>query len=98
MPVDYDAPRTRPEDTEPEAIDEVAVAQARVSAQRTPDAELDLAEADSFELPGADLSDQSLVIEVTPQQPDEFTCLGCYLVRHRSQLRDTARGLCLDCA
>lgn len=98
MPVDYDAPRTRPDDAEPEAIEEVAVAQARVASRRTPDAELDVADADSFELPGADLSDQSLVIEVTPQQVDEFTCLGCFLVRHRSQLRDPAHGLCLDCA
>lgn len=98
MPVDYDAPRTRPDDTEPEAIEEVAVAQARVASRRTPDAELDVADTDTFELPGADLSDQSLVVEVTPQQADEFTCLGCFLVRHRSQLRDPARGLCLDCA
>jgi hypothetical protein len=98
MPVDYDAPRTRTEDTEPETIEEVTVAQARVAARQSADTALEIAELESFELPGADLSDQSLVIEVTPQQADEFTCLGCFLVRHRAQLRDSARGLCLDCA
>lgn len=98
MPVDYDAPRTRTEDSEPDSIEEVAVAQAQVASRRPVDAELELVEAESFELPGADLSDQSLVVEVRPQQADEFTCLGCFLVRHRAQLRDSARSLCLDCA
>jgi hypothetical protein len=35
---------------------------------------------------------------VQPQRADEFTCLGCFLVRHRSQLVDREHTLCVDCA
>ncbi len=97
MPVDYDAPRTQDDGSETEPIEEITSAQARATANRaTPG--LGDTETDEFELPGADLSDLHLVIEVKPQQSNEFTCTGCYLVRHRTQLRDPARLLCVDCA
>jgi hypothetical protein len=37
---------------------------------------------------------------VLPQQRDEFTCAGCYLVIHRSRLAAHHHGqpLCKDCA
>jgi len=35
---------------------------------------------------------------VVPPQPTEFICKKCYLVKHRSQLKDKARMLCRDCA
>ena len=37
-------------------------------------------------------------VKVVPQQPTEFTCRNCYLVKHRSQLADKKRMLCRDCA
>ncbi len=41
---------------------------------------------------------ESLTVKVVPEQPDEFTCRRCFLVKHRSQLRDRKRRLCADCA
>ena len=57
--------------------------------------------AESFELPGADLSHEELTVRVLPQQSDEFTCAGCFLVRHRSQIaeqRANGNAYCYDCA
>jgi hypothetical protein len=62
--------------------------------------DLDEAEADSFELPGADLADEELSVAVVPMRADEFRCSRCFLVHHRSQ-RVTARDgstICRDCA
>jgi hypothetical protein len=41
---------------------------------------------------------EALSVKVVPQQPTEFTCRNCYLVKHRSQLADKKRMLCRDCA
>lgn len=57
--------------------------------------------AESFELPGADLSKEELTVFVVPPQDDEFTCTFCFLVKHISQLSpdsDPSAPLCLDCA
>jgi hypothetical protein len=37
---------------------------------------------------------------VLPAQEDEFTCVSCFLVKHRSQLdhEDAAGPICKDCA
>jgi hypothetical protein len=45
-----------------------------------------------------DLRDESLAVKVVPPQANEFTCSNCYLVKHRSQLKDKAKMLCRDCA
>ena len=50
------------------------------------------------ELPGADLSHETLSVEVTPRQADEFTCTGCFLVQHESRRSAPAADLCRDCA
>lgn len=97
MTVDYDAPRRTPVDAE-EPLDELAV---RRNDSTT--AVLDLDETDvaeSYELPGADLSDEELVVRVMPKRADEFTCRSCFLVHHRSRLaRGTNRqSVCTDCA
>jgi hypothetical protein len=34
---------------------------------------------------------------VLPKQPGEFVCQSCFLVKHPSQLADSARMLCRDC-
>ena len=45
-----------------------------------------------------ELRDESMAVKVVPPQPNEFTCRKCYLVKHRSQLKDKAKMLCRDCA
>jgi Domain of unknown function (DUF4193) len=54
--------------------------------------------ADSFVLPGADLSHETFAVEVTPRQADEFTCSACFLVQHVSRRSSPAADLCSDCA
>jgi hypothetical protein len=74
---------------------------ARSTAAQSPKVDLDEAEAaDTFELPGADLSDEELTVAVLPIQRDEFRCSRCFLVHHRSQLAGERNGqpLCRDCA
>ena len=96
MATDYDAPRKTDDDSESiEALKE-----------RVPDSasgSIDADDADnpgSFELAGADLSDLDLDIVVLPPQADEFTCVNCFLVMHRSQIHHTEKlgPVCLECA
>ena len=97
MTVDYDAPRRATVDAE-ESLDELAVGR-----NETTSSVIDLDEADvaeSYVLPGADLSDEELVVRVIPKQADEFTCSSCFLVHHRSRLARGRNGesICTDCA
>jgi hypothetical protein len=96
MATDYDAPRKSDDDTESiEALKE-----------RVPDnlsGTVDVDDADNpagFELAGADLSDLDLDVVVLPAQSDEFTCMSCFLVKHRSQLshEDKSGPICKECA
>ena len=59
-----------------------------------------LPHAESLELPGADLSNEALTVQVVPKQEDEFTCSVCFLVHHRSQLASAKNGvyICTECA
>ena len=41
---------------------------------------------------------EPLAVKVVPPQPTEFVCKKCYLVKHRSQLKDPKKMLCRDCA
>lgn len=41
---------------------------------------------------------EPLAVKVVPQQPTEFVCKKCFLVKHRSQLADKKRVFCRDCA
>jgi hypothetical protein len=41
---------------------------------------------------------ETLSVKVVPQQPTEFVCRKCYLVKHRSQLADKKKMYCRDCA
>ncbi|MDX2375340.1 DUF4193 domain-containing protein [Microbacterium sp. LRZ72] len=96
MATDYDAPRKSEDESESiEALKE-----------RVPDkmsGSVDAEDADNpggFELPGADLSDMELDVVVLPPQEDEFTCVSCFLVKHRSQVdhEDSIGFICRDCA
>ena len=96
MATDYDAPRKNDDDSESiEALKE-----------RVPDkmsGVVDVDDSDNpggFELPGADLSDLDLDVVGLPPQADEFTCVNCFLVKHRSQIdHETKLGsICLECS
>lgn len=96
MATDYDAPRKSEEENESiEALKE------RVPDKLSGSAESEDADNPSgFELPGADLSDVDLDVVVLPPQLDEFTCVSCFLVKHRSQIDHEEDGgyMCRECA
>jgi hypothetical protein len=93
MTVDYDAPR-RPAVEADESLDELAIRRTDAATSVVDIDETDVAE--SYELPGADLSDEELVVRVIPKKADEFTCSSCFLVHHRSRLAHDS--VCTDCA
>ena len=41
---------------------------------------------------------EAIDTKVVPMQETEFMCRNCFLVKHRSQLKDKTRMLCRDCA
>ena len=95
MATDYDAPRKSEDDSESiEALKE------RVPEGRPSAGDVEDADNPGFELGGDDLSDVELDVVVLPAQNDEFTCMSCFLVKHRSQLDNTdASGpICKECA
>ncbi len=97
MTVDYDAPRRAPVDAD-ESLDDLA---GRRNDATTAIADIDEPDVvESYELPGADLSDEELIVRVVPKQHDEFTCSSCFLVHHRSRLARGRNGdsICTDCA
>ena len=96
MATDYDAPRKTEEDQSEESIEELKARRHDKNSGKVDEDEAEAAE--SFELPGADLSHEELAVEVKPKQEDEFTCMSCFLVHHRSQLADEKKMICRDCA
>ena len=99
MATDYDAPRrTETDDVSEDSLEEL---KARRNEAQSAVVDVDESEsAESFELPGADLSGEELSVRVVPKQADEFTCSSCFLVHHRSRLA-TEKGammVCMDCA
>ena len=98
MATDYDAPRKTDDDLAEESLEELKARRNDSAAAVVDVDESDLAEI--LELPGADLSGESLTVQVLPRQADEFTCSRCFLVRHRSQLAGERSGalICRECA
>jgi Domain of unknown function (DUF4193) len=98
MSTDYDTPRRTENDDVPE--DSMEDLTGRRSEARLAVVDVDESElAESFELPGADLSGEELSVRVIPKQADEFTCSSCFLVHHRSRLASEKDGImiCTDC-
>lgn len=95
MATDYDAPRKNDEET-----DSIEALKERVPAKGASAIDSEDSDNPGFELAGADLSDIELDVVVLPQQDDEFTCVNCFLVRHRSQMDHmTDLGpICRECA
>jgi Domain of unknown function (DUF4193) len=99
MATDYDAPRvTESDDLAEESLDELAARRRNDATTAVLDVD-DRDGADSFELPGADLSGEELTVRVVPKQADEFTCASCFLVQHRHRLamQKDGRLTCADC-
>ncbi|MGW4339154.1 DUF4193 domain-containing protein [Rhodococcus koreensis] len=96
MATDYDAPRVTESDESTDTSLEQLTASRKDTQSPTVDVE-DTDTAESFELPGADLSGEELTVRVLPKQADEFTCTSCFLVHHRSRLADAAQLTCRDC-
>jgi len=98
MATDYDAPRKTDDELAEDSLEELKAQRASKAASSVDVDEVELAE--NLELPGADLSDESLTVRVIPRQADEFTCAKCFLVHHRSQLASEVDGrtICRDCA
>ncbi|RZL82938.1 MAG: DUF4193 domain-containing protein [Rhodococcus sp. (in: high G+C Gram-positive bacteria)] len=97
MATDYDAPRVTDSDDTADTSLEQLTAGRKESQSPVVDVE-DSDTAESFELPGADLSGEEFTVRVIPKQTDEFTCTSCFLVHHRSRLADGEQLICRDCA
>ena len=94
---------TRPAGTSPTKPSEDSLEELKARRNEAQSAVVDIDEGDtaeSFELPGADLSGEELTVKVIPKQADEFTCSVCFLVQHRSRLSSDTGGrlVCVDCA
>lgn len=98
MATDYDAPRNKEEDLATDSLEELKARRSENTKGTVDVDETDIAE--NLELPGADLSKESLSVKVLPKQQDEFTCSVCFLVHHRSQYVSGGPGqeVCRDCA
>ncbi len=94
---DYDARRVT--DTESSDIGSLRELATTLPERSTAVVDQDPDDVHFFEVPGADLSAEELSITVIPQQADEFTCSSCFLVQHRSRLRNSGPGgaICADC-
>lgn len=98
MATDYDAPRKQDEELKTDSLDELKARRSDSNSGSVDEDETIAAE--EFELPGADLSNVELSVDVIPAQDDEFTCSQCFLVHHRSQLayEENSLPVCVDCA
>jgi uncharacterized protein DUF4193 len=98
MATDYDAPRKTEEELNEDSLEELKARRLDKNSGKVDEDEVEAAE--TFELPGADLSHEELSVQVLPKQEDEFTCSSCFLVHHRSQLATEKNGqlICQDCA
>lgn len=82
--------RAAPGDEDVESIQDLLVKQeSRAEEEEEDDSVLTLGREERLE---------PLAAKVVPPQPNEFTCRRCYLVKHRSQLKDRNKMLCRDCA
>ena len=99
MATDYDAPRTTVDDDGDTRGDGLKAFGTWATPQTAVIDDDELEAADSFDLPGADLSSEEISVQILAAQADEFTCASCFLVRHRSQIALDRDGqlYCVDC-
>jgi len=82
-------------EVEVESIEELIVKKEAAEAGGSEDQETEAASAATL---AREERLEPLAVKVVPPQETEFTCKKCYLVKHRSQLKDKKRMLCRDCA
>lgn len=98
MATDYDEPRVKAED-QPANESLEALQVQRSATSQAPTIDVDESDtAEGFDLPGAIL-DEELLISVIPARADEFTCMSCFLIKHRTQLAKEKNGdkYCVEC-
>ena len=97
MVTDYDVPRKTDEEMSEDSLEELKSRRADKNSGKVDEDEVEAAE--SFELPGADLSHEELTVRVLPRQANEFTCAFCFLVKSKSQLAEMRNRLpyCVNC-
>jgi hypothetical protein len=95
MATDYDAPRKTDDDAE-----SIQALQERVPDKMSGVVDVEDADGVGFELAGSDITDLDLDVVVLPPQADEFTCVSCFLVKHRSQVdhEEKLGYICRECA
>ena len=92
MATDYDAPRKS--DDETTSLEEV-----KEGTQTPVHASADMDESDAgTSLLSADIEHEELEVVVVPKQEDEFTCMECFIVKHRTQMAPGKKQICLECA
>jgi Domain of unknown function (DUF4193) len=98
MATDYDASRKTDDEQKEESMEarRLTSGEQDKTSGKVDEDEAEL--ADTYELPGADLSHETLSVEVTPRQTNEFTCTTCFLVQHVSRRSSPDLDLCWDCA
>jgi hypothetical protein len=94
MTQDYDARKS----TSLEAEDSLEEIITRKPEQPVGVAEDENDLAFEMELAGDDELADVVEIRPVPKQSNEFTCSRCFLVKHVSQLADSKRMECRDCA
>jgi hypothetical protein len=82
----------RPTRSNEDSIEELKARRHDKNSGKVDEDEVEAAE--SFELPGADLSHEELSVQVPAPQEDEFTCASCFLVHHRKPAGDGRRTAC----
>lgn len=99
MPTDYDAPRQNDaEEIETDSLEGLQAAEvAEDDVADTDDGEI----VEPIDVPMVDYAGEEFSGTVVPKQRDEFTCVECFLVQHRSRIgEDLGNGefICDDCA
>lgn len=91
MATDYDAPRKNDDETTSiEEIKEGTAAPVHASSDMDED-------GGGVAFMGAEAIPDELDVVVVPKQQDEFTCMSCFIVKHRSQLARGSKTICNEC-
>lgn len=99
MATDYDAPRrSSVDELEADSLEELQARSRNDEAASIDDDDDDSGEP--IDVPANDLSGEELITAVEPKKKTEFTCMGCFLVQHRSRIGAERDGMfyCEDCA
>lgn len=98
MPEEPEEETTEEDEAGPEAAEDAETSLDEIIAKKADEPAPEEAEEDTvLETSRGDERVEPLAVKVVPQQPTEFVCKSCYLVKHRSQLADKRKMFCRDC-